>query len=181
MILFLFSDPDVPFKKASHIQAHKRVINIQKTCVTLISKAGKVMATINEYLKFEEHVKTFSQDQLIEKTRSLFQKEKSIEDALIVVLTEIYRRRVYAAMGYSSLFELLTQYFYLSAAAAYQKIAAIKFINQVPEAKEKLLTGATNVSQLAILNSHIQKKKFINIVTKLDPLISKNSTKFSQD
>lgn len=127
------------------------------------------MATRNDYLKFEELVKTLTQEQLIEKTRSLFQKEKSIEDALIIVLTEIYRRRIYSALGYSSIFDFLTQYFHLSAANAYQKMGAIKFMIQVPEAKDKLLSGETNVSQLAILNTHINNSEKQNQL-KLDPI-----------
>ena len=54
---------------------------------------------------------------LVEQLKRLLEREKKIGDAVLLNLQEIKTRRLYASMGYSSLFDMLVQYFGLSATA----------------------------------------------------------------
>ncbi|MGZ3801117.1 MAG: hypothetical protein ACXVCL_13190, partial [Bdellovibrio sp.] len=58
---------------------------------------------------FEGKVQTLDDKDLVEQIRQLFNREKKIGDAILLGLKEIKQRRLFAAMGYSSLFEMLVK------------------------------------------------------------------------
>jgi 5-methylcytosine-specific restriction endonuclease McrA len=106
---------------------------------------------------FEANLNQLADKELIEQLKQLFAREKRIGDAILLNLQEINARRLYASMGYSSLFEMLVHYFGLSATAAYQRTAALKLIQAVPEAQVALFKGETNLSNMAATQSFIRK------------------------
>ncbi|MGZ3771644.1 MAG: hypothetical protein ACXVCP_18875 [Bdellovibrio sp.] len=58
---------------------------------------------------FEGKVKALDDKDLVEQVYQLFNREKRIGDAILLGLKEIKTRRLFAAMGYSSLFEMLVK------------------------------------------------------------------------
>jgi hypothetical protein len=66
-------------------------------------------------------------------------------------------RRIYAQLGYGSLFEFLVKYFHLSESSAYQRINAMKLIQSLPEARAALVSGETNLSTMAATQGFIRK------------------------
>lgn len=106
---------------------------------------------------FEANLNQLADKDLIEQLKQLFAREKKIGDAVLLNLQEINARRLYASMGYSSLFELLVQYFGLSATAAYQRTGALKLIQAAPEAQVALFNGETNLSNMAATQGFIRK------------------------
>lgn len=106
---------------------------------------------------YEPNVKALSDERLIEQLKNLFQREKKIGDAILLNLQEINTRRLYAKLGYSSLFEFLVKYFQLSESSAYQRINALKLIQSVPEARTALIKGETNLSTMAATQGFIRK------------------------
>ena len=106
---------------------------------------------------FEANLNQLADKELIEQLKQLFAREKRIGDAILLNLQEINARRLYASMGYSSLFEMLVHYFGLSATAAYQRTAALKLIQAVPEAQVALFNGETNLSNMAATQGFIRK------------------------
>ncbi len=66
-------------------------------------------------------------------------------------------RKIYAQLGYGSLFEFLVKYFHFSESSAYQRISALKLIQSIPEARAALVAGETNLSTMAATQGFIRK------------------------
>jgi hypothetical protein len=114
--------------------------------------------TLEQYENYESKVKTYSQTELIDTTVEFFAKEKKIGNAILVLLSEIQNRRVYAVLGFSSLFEMLVKHFKLSESSAYQRISLIKLIQEVPAAKNALVYDRASMSNLVLANSFIKEQ-----------------------
>ncbi|MGZ3770356.1 MAG: HNH endonuclease [Bdellovibrio sp.] len=108
---------------------------------------------------FEEKVKTLNDQNLVEQVRQLFHREKRLGDAILLGLKEIKERRIYAAMGFSNLFEMLVKYYHLSETASYQRVNALKLIESVPEAQDALFNGEVSLSNAAMVQSFIQRSE----------------------
>ncbi|MGZ3783940.1 MAG: HNH endonuclease, partial [Bdellovibrio sp.] len=108
---------------------------------------------------FEGKVQALDDKDLVEQVRLLFNREKRIGDAILLGLKEIKQRRLFAALGYSSLFEMLVKFYNLSETASYQRVNALKLIESVPEAQEALFNGEVSLSNAALVQSFIQRTK----------------------
>lgn len=106
---------------------------------------------------FEANLNQLGDKELIEQLKQLFAREKKLGDAILLNLQEIKTRRLYASQGYSSLFDMLVQFFGLSATAAYQRTSALKLIQAVPEAQVALFKGETTLSTMAATQGFIRK------------------------
>ncbi|MGZ3785589.1 MAG: HNH endonuclease, partial [Bdellovibrio sp.] len=108
---------------------------------------------------FEGKVQTLDDKDLVEQVRQLFHREKRLGDAILLGLKEIKQRRLFAALGYSSLFEMLVKHYHLSETASYQRVNALKLIESVPEAQEVLFSGEVSLSNAALVQSFIQRSE----------------------
>jgi 5-methylcytosine-specific restriction endonuclease McrA len=118
---------------------------------------------------FETRLQSLTDTDLVKQVQNLFQREKRLGDAILLGLKEIKARRVFAAMGYPSLFEFLVKHFGLSESATYQRLQALKLIEAVPEVQAHLLDGTLSLSNAALVQSFIQnqeKETPLNIETK---------------
>lgn len=106
---------------------------------------------------FEAKLKKIEDKDLLSQLKALLERERKIGDAILINLREINSRRLYASLGYPSLFEMLVKYFGLSGTAAYQRIGALKLISSVPEAQDALFKGETNLSVMAATQSFIKR------------------------
>ncbi|MBC7690999.1 MAG: hypothetical protein H7222_04470 [Methylotenera sp.] len=86
-------------------------------------------------------MKELNSSELISRTMTLVAEERRITLALIEHLAEISRRRVYAELGYSSLWDFATRELGLSEGAAQRRIQAMRLLRDVPEAAEALESG----------------------------------------
>jgi hypothetical protein len=118
----------------------------------------------DQLLKFEIEVKNLSDSALMNRLSRIFEYEKKCADAILLGLKEIKVRRLYMTAGYSSLFNMLVHYFKLSETMAYQRLAALKLIESVPEAQTALLNNNVNLSTLAEVQSFINKAEKSNEV-----------------
>lgn len=85
------------------------------------------MEKLEQKLKeFETKIRTLNDQDLVKQMQSLLEREKRLGDAILLALREIRDRRIDAAMGYGSLFEMLVKYFKLSESSAYTRLQAIK-------------------------------------------------------
>jgi hypothetical protein len=116
-------------------------------------------SNLEQFENYELKVKTYSQKEILSVTSELFIREKKISDAILILLAEIQNRRIYADLGFTSLFELLTRHFKLSESTAYQKVSLIKLIREVPEAKAALVKAEATVSNLVLANTYINEQK----------------------
>lgn len=107
--------------------------------------------------EFERRVLILADQALVNEMKVLLNKERHIGEAILLVLQEIKVRRLYAGLGYGSLFEMLVKHYSMSETAAYQRINALKLIEAVPEAKAALLNNELNLSSMAKAQSFIGK------------------------
>ena len=93
----------------------------------------------------------FSDQELLANIIILVKKEKNLTLSVIEHLAEIQNRRLFADLGYSSLFVYCTKHLGYCESEAYYRINAMKLTNTIPMAKVLIKTGLltiTNASQV---------------------------------
>jgi 5-methylcytosine-specific restriction endonuclease McrA len=88
--------------------------------------------------------------QLHEETLVLVKEERRLMGLIIENLQKISDTKLFLEMGYQSLFRYCTEALGYSEASAYRRIEAVKVMRAVPEVKEKLNSGALNLTTVAI-------------------------------
>jgi len=116
----------------------------------------------------EQLIKSFSNHELVKSLEGHFEIERKNSHSILLHLKEIQDRKLYADMGFSSLFEMLIKYFKQSETAANQRRYALRLMNDVPEIKERLIEGNLNLSTLALAQRQIQREEKVTGV-KVDP------------
>ena len=105
------------------------------------------------------NLKTFSDSELLQATKRLAFEEKRIGIEVLHHLREIDSRRLFASLGFSSLFEYCTQELGYSEGGAYRRISAMKLLRDVPEYESKLREGAVSVATLSKVQSFLVQEK----------------------
>jgi hypothetical protein len=97
--------------------------------------------------------------QIVEKLKQLVASERKITAEIIEHIQEIDRKKIYAQMGFPTLFSFLTDYIGYSAASAQRRIEAARLLNVVPEVKKDIQSGSLNLSQVALVAQSIRQKQ----------------------
>lgn len=77
---------------------------------------------------------------------------------LLTHLHEIKKRRIYAEVGYSSLWEYAVKGLGFDEAGACQRIRAMELMMTVPEAKKQIEQGTLSIAKAAVVQSHIRSQ-----------------------
>ena len=85
--------------------------------------------------------------------------ERSATLSVLSCLQEIEDRQLFAQEGFSSLFEMCTQRFGYSEAAALRRIDAMRVLRRVPAAGEKIESGELKLSQLAQVQTFLRTER----------------------
>src|SRR4051812_4801316 len=93
-----------------------------------------------------ENIRSFSDQDLLEKSKDLLAEEKRITLAFIEHLREIERRMLFSELGFSSLYELCVRKLGMSEGSAYRRISAMRLIRDVPSAKPDFESGKLSLS-----------------------------------
>lgn len=101
-------------------------------------------------------------EDLLQKTKSLVAEERKMTLEILHHFREIYRRRLYALRGFSSIFQYATLELGYSEASAARRIAAMKLLSEVPEIEEKIETGALSLSTVAKAHRVFQAEEKAN-------------------
>jgi hypothetical protein len=104
-------------------------------------------------------MKHLTSEELLSRTKTLVAEERRATLALIEHLQEIEARRLYAELGYASLWEFSTRYLGLSEGAAQRRIQAMRLGRDVPEAKAALESGRLSLSNAARVQSFRQAER----------------------
>ncbi len=97
-----------------------------------------------------------SNDNLITAVRSLVKEERRISREILDHINEVARRRLYADLGYSSIFDWLVKDLGYSESAAYRRMQAARILQAVPEAADKLESGALGLTVLSKVQTLIR-------------------------
>jgi hypothetical protein len=96
---------------------------------------------------------------IVEKLKLLVASERKITAEIIEHIQEIDQKKIYAQMGYPTLFAFLTEYIGYAAASAQRRIEAARLLTAVPEVKEDIKSGNLNLSQVAMVSQMIRQKQ----------------------
>jgi hypothetical protein len=95
---------------------------------------------------------------LLNQTKLLVSKERRLLKEILEHLQEIYDRRLFADLGYSSLFKYLVKELKYSEGAAARRISALRLVKKVPEAKKLIENGELNLTVAAKAQSFTREK-----------------------
>ena len=88
---------------------------------------------------------------LNEKAKALFKTWNANHAALLSVISEIDESRSYLALGYSSLWDYVTQGLDMTAHQAHQFVSVTRKAKEVPTLKEKVIQGEITLTKAALI------------------------------
>ncbi len=110
------------------------------------------------------NLQVLTSSELLSRTKSLAAEERRVTVLLITHLEEVQSRRLYAEIGFSSMWEFCTKYLHLSEGSAQRRISAMRFVQRLPiekkkGAKEAIASGDLSLTNAAALQSFILSQK----------------------
>jgi hypothetical protein len=100
-----------------------------------------------------------SDSELLTKTHDCARKERRVVSELLWHLREVESRRLFAARGFSSLFEYTVKELGYSEGAAYRRVNAMRALKDVPQFEQALSEGRLSLSTLSSVQNHCRVEK----------------------
>ena len=104
-------------------------------------------------------IKNFSDQDLILNLKNLIQQERSLLTEILLHLREVEERRIFLTLGFSSLYEYVTQELGYNEAQAYRRIQAMRVLREVPEIEEKIDQGKLTLTQITQAQEYFRSEK----------------------
>ncbi len=104
------------------------------------------------------NIKSLSDKVLLNQTHKLVKKEQNHTLQIIKHLEEIYRRRLFSDLGFSSLFSYCTEHLNYSPAQAQRRINAARLIKDIPQAEIMIEQGTLSLSNASSVQTHINQE-----------------------
>ena len=128
-----------------------------------------------------------SHNSVVNQLKILIKEERKITSEILRHLRTVEAQKIFATLGYSSLFEFCTKELGYSEGAAQRRISAMRLVKSLPEAEEKIVSGAISLSVASQVQSFLRKKKSlskplnrqqeIDLLEKLEGASSRDSEK----
>jgi 5-methylcytosine-specific restriction endonuclease McrA len=104
------------------------------------------------------NLSSLSNESLLSQTKLFAQKEREMTLQVLHHLKEVERRRLFASLGFSSLFDYVTKELGYCAASACRRIDAMRLLKEMPELEPKIQEGALTLSAVARAQSFFKKE-----------------------
>ncbi len=102
-------------------------------------------------------------EELLRQAHTAVANERALQAEVIRLLAEVDRRRLYASLGYRSLFDFCVKKLRYSESAAWRRISAMKLIKDLPTAEAKLISGELSLKALtSVQNFLATEEKLLN-------------------
>jgi 5-methylcytosine-specific restriction endonuclease McrA len=105
------------------------------------------------------NLQSLSSMELLTNTKSLVAREREVTSQVLWHLREIEARRLFAELGFSSLFDYVVKDLGYSASSAMRRIQAMRLLRELPEIEEQLKSGILNLSHLSSVQSFFQNER----------------------
>lgn len=105
------------------------------------------------------NVKEMEMSDLVSTLRGIAAEEHRLNLVCLEVLREVERRRGYADMGYSSLYEFCVKELGFSEGSAYRRISAMRLTKEVPGAKQAIEQGRISLSSASVFHTFLREEK----------------------
>jgi hypothetical protein len=99
-----------------------------------------------------------SNEMLLERTERLVRSERKITHLVLWHINEVECRRLFADLGFSSMYKYLTQHFGYGESAAYERLHASRLLKNIPELSEKIENGTLNLTQMVQVQKCIREE-----------------------
>lgn len=103
--------------------------------------------------------KKLTNEELLQKAQATTKHERTIQAEVIRILAEVERRRLYASLGYRSLFEFCIKELRYSESAAWRRVGAMRLLKDLPGTEEKLISGELNLKTLTSVQTFIKNEE----------------------
>ncbi|UYL08444.1 HNH endonuclease [Bdellovibrio sp. SKB1291214] len=104
-----------------------------------------------------------SNEELSGRLETLAHSERKITHLILIHINEMESRRLYAELGFDSMFRYLTRHLKYSEDAAYRRLSAARLLKKSPEIANRLENGSLNLTQLAQVQSALRQDAKFNL------------------
>lgn len=104
-------------------------------------------------------LKSLSDSELLMQTENTVAREREFTGLVLEHLREIEARRLYAKLGFSSLFQYCVQQLKYCNASAQLRIDAMRLARELPEVKDQLNAGSVSLSSVGALQRFFRYQK----------------------
>jgi 5-methylcytosine-specific restriction endonuclease McrA len=131
-------------------------------------------------------LKNLSSEELIQKLEKLTDTERKVTHVILLHIQEVEARKLYAKLGFESMFAYLVNGLHYSESAAYRRLQSARLLTAIPNVAEKLESGSLNLSQLTQVQKcvKLEKKKGVPVPTEKVQQVLKtleNKTSFESE
>jgi 5-methylcytosine-specific restriction endonuclease McrA len=100
-----------------------------------------------------------SSSDLVQKTLGLVAQERKISTEILWHFRAIETRRIYAELGYSSMYEFATRHLGYSEGAAHRRISASRLLQELPQVSDALVSGELSVTTASLVQNFFRAEK----------------------
>jgi hypothetical protein len=104
-------------------------------------------------------LKNLTERALIEKLTNLVHAEKKMTAELIEYISEVDRRRLYLKLGFTSLFQYLTEALGYTPGSAQRRIDSARLLTELPEIKLDIEEGQINLMQISAMARAVREAR----------------------
>lgn len=122
------------------------------------------------------NLKHLTDKSLLNDTKNLAQKYRTVTVELIHHLREIDSRKLFSELGYSSLFTYVVQELGFSESSASRRIDAMKLIKEIPGIEKKIESGDLTLTNLGKAVTVFKKENVTDIELKKEVLLTIENT-----
>ena len=108
--------------------------------------------------------RSFTDEQLLAEVRLLLERERTATSVLVASLAELDARKLYAALGYSSLYAYCTRELHMSEGSAHNRITAARVARRFPVAVRLLADGALTLTNATLLAPHLTTSNHMQLL-----------------
>lgn len=112
-------------------------------------------------LNIQENVKQLSDKVLIDQTDFLVEHERGITILVLRHLREVEIRRLFADLGYSSMFEYCIKRLKYSEAETLPRLRSARLMTELPEIEKQIESGSLNLTNLSKIQSFVRAEKAV--------------------
>lgn len=100
-----------------------------------------------------------SNSELLFRLEKLAKAERKITHLVLWHINEMESRKLYAELGFGSMYEYLTKHLGYGESSAYRRLQSARLLKQIPHLAEKLEDGSLNLTQLTQVQKCLKEEK----------------------
>lgn len=116
----------------------------------------------------QNNFKKLSDSQLDSTTKNFVRQERELTANVLHCLREVERRRLFASLGFTSLFDYAVRALNYSEDEAYRRISAMRVLKEIPEIEEKLESGTLSLTHINMAQKLFRQEETLTTQEKIE-------------